>query len=112
MEVILTLCQHETMGALAHLPHPGLSGEEQLETRSLLHGQLQNKLLGLHLLQLVIYYRLKIVSTMMKTTAYKTKSGFPCLWKANSTLFVGVIKQPAAQQAGIPVTSRLDAAAV
>lgn len=49
---------------------------------------------------------------MMKTTAYKTKSGFPCLWKANSTLFVDVIKQPAAQQAGIPVTSRLDAAAV
>lgn len=91
MEVLLTLGQHETMGALAHVPHPGLSGEEQLETRSLLHDQLQNKPLVLRLLQLVIYYGLKIVSTMMKTTAYKPKSGFPYLWKANSTFVVDVI---------------------
>lgn len=52
--VLLTLCQCETMAALAHLPHPDRSGEEQLETRSPLHDQRRKKLHGLHLLQLVI----------------------------------------------------------
>lgn len=52
--VLLTLYQCETTGALAHLPHPGRSGEEQLETRSPLHDQLRNKRHGLHLLQPVI----------------------------------------------------------
>lgn len=54
MAVLLTLCQCATMGALAHLPRPSCSGEEQLETRSPLHDQLRNELHGLHLLQPVI----------------------------------------------------------
>jgi len=51
---LLTQCQCETTGALAHLPRPGRSGEEHLETKSPLHDQLRNKLRGLHLLQPVI----------------------------------------------------------
>lgn len=90
MGVLLTLCQCETMGALAHLPHPGCGGEEQLETRSVLHDQLRGTLHGLQLLQPVMD---KTVRGMMKATGYKTKSGLPYLWKAKSALGTDANKQ-------------------